>query len=238
MSLNIQMDETKILLVEDDPNLGQILKEYLDIKGFKTNLCRDGKAGLNAFKTDLYQVCIFDVMLPIMDGFSLAEEVRKTDKEIPIIFLTAKSLNEDKIKGLKIGADDYMTKPFSTEELLLRIKAILRRSGRAETNMPPGNKFKAGHFTFEYDTQLLKSPSDEVKLTSKEAELLKMLCQTKNQVLERSKALKQIWHDDNYFNSRSMDVYITKLRKYLKSDERLQILNIHGTGFKLIEVLD
>jgi len=230
------MDEPKILLVEDDQNLGQILKEYLDIKGFKTNLCRDGKAGLQAFKTDLYQLCIFDVMLPIMDGFSLAEEVRKTDKEIPIVFLTAKSMNEDKIKGLKIGADDYITKPFTTEELLLRIKAILRRSGRGETNMPPGNKFKIGHFTFEYDTQMLKSPIDEIKLTSKEAELLKMLAQNKNQVLERSKALKQIWHDDNYFNSRSMDVYITKLRKYLKSDDKLQILNIHGTGFKLIEI--
>ncbi len=229
------MKETKILLVEDDQNLGQILQEYLDVKGFDTTLCRDGKSGLKAFKANLYDLCIFDVMMPIMDGFSLAEEVRKSDKAVPIMFLTAKSMKEDAIKGLKIGADDYVNKPFSMEELLLRIKAIMRRTKRGENTPPEPTKFKIGNFAFDFDTQVLKDGAGEQKLTSKEAELLRMLCLNKNQTLERSKALKQIWHDDNYFNSRSMDVYITKLRKYLKTDERLQIINVHGTGFKLIE---
>jgi DNA-binding response OmpR family regulator len=229
------MKETKILLVEDDQNLGQILKEYLDVKGFSTTLCRDGKSGLKTFKSELFDLCIFDVMMPIMDGFTLAEEVRKSDKDVPIVFLTAKSMKEDAIKGLKVGADDYVTKPFSMEELLLRIRAIMRRTARGENAPPEPTKFKLGQFSFDYDTQVLKDAASDQKLTSKEAELLRMLCLNKNQTLERSKALKQIWHDDNYFNSRSMDVYITKLRKYLKNDERLQIINVHGTGFKLIE---
>jgi DNA-binding response OmpR family regulator len=228
--------ETKILLVEDDQNLGQILKEYLDIKGFDTTLCRDGKVGLKAFNDNDFDLCIFDVMMPIMDGFTLAEEVRKKNKEVPIIFLTAKSMKEDTIRGLQLGADDYMTKPFSMEELQLRIKAVLRRFNKGENAIPEPTKFKIGMFHFDYDTQILKSEEQEMKLTSKEAELLRMLCLNKNQTLERSKALKHIWHDDNYFNSRSMDVYITKLRKYLRSDEHLQILNVHGTGFKLIEI--
>ncbi len=226
------------MLVEDDQNLGQILQEYLDVKGFDTTLCRDGKSGLKAFKANLYDLCIFDVMMPIMDGFSLAEEVRKSDKAIPIMFLTAKSMKEDAIKGLKIGADDYVNKPFSMEELLLRIKAIMRRTKRGANTPPEPTKFKIGNFAFDFDTQVLKDAAGEQKLTSKEAELLRMLCLNKNQTLERSKALKQIWHDDNYFNSRSMDVYITKLRKYLKTDEHLQIINVHGTGFKLIESHD
>ncbi|MCU0450628.1 MAG: response regulator transcription factor [Bernardetiaceae bacterium] len=231
------MKEARILLVEDDQNLGQILKEYLDVKGFSTTLCRDGRTGLKTFKSELFDLCIFDVMMPIMDGFTLAEEVRKSDKDVPIMFLTAKSMKEDTIKGLKIGADDYITKPFSMEELLLRIRAIMRRSQRGENAPPEPTKFKIGQFNFDYDTQVLKDNAEgsEMKLTSKEAELLRMLALNKNQTLERSKALKQIWHDDNYFNSRSMDVYITKLRKYLKNDEHLQIINVHGTGFKLIE---
>jgi DNA-binding response OmpR family regulator len=233
------MNGTKILLLEDDENLGQILKEYLDVKGLATTLCRDGKSGLNAFKQGQgkYDLCIFDVMMPIMDGFTVAEEVRKMDKQTPIIFLTAKSMKEDTIKGLQIGADDYLTKPFSMEELRLRIDAVLRRTkvgGNAKT--PLLKTYLIGHFKFEADLQVLTGGGEEHKLTSKEAELLAMLCQSKNQILERSVALKKIWFEDTYFNSRSMDVYITKLRKFLKSDERLQIINVHGTGFKLIEV--
>jgi len=234
------MNGTKVLLLEDDENLGQILKEYLEIKGFTTILCRDGKSGLQTFQKGKYDLCIFDVMMPIMDGFSVAEEIRKTDKNVPIIFLTAKSMKEDAIKGLKIGADDYLTKPFSMEELRLRIAAVLRRTKVSiENQFPPELKaYTLGHFRFEADLQVLKAEGEEYKLTSKEAELLAMLCQHKNQTLERSIALKKIWFDDNYFNSRSMDVYITKLRKYLKSDERLQIINVHGTGFKLIESVE
>jgi DNA-binding response OmpR family regulator len=234
------MNGTKILLLEDDENLGQLLKEYLDVKGFATTLCRNGKTGLQTFKNEQnpYDLCIFDVMMPIMDGFTVAEEIRKTDKTTPIIFLTAKSMKEDTIRGLQIGADDYLTKPFSMEELRLRIDAILRRTkGELKSNRVPELKsYMLGHFKFDVDLQVLKGGGEEHKLTSKEAELLAMLCQNKNQVLERSTALKKIWYEDTYFNSRSMDVYITKLRKYLKTDERLQIINVHGTGFKLIEM--
>jgi DNA-binding response OmpR family regulator len=179
-------------------------------------------------------------MMPIMDGFTVAEEVRKIDKQTPIIFLTAKAMKEDAIQGLKLGADDYLTKPFSMEELRLRIAAILRRTKLSleHQQAPELKSYTLGHFKFDSDLQVLKGGGEEFKLTSKEAELLTMLCQNKNQTLERSIALKKIWFDDNYFNSRSMDVYITKLRKYLKSDDRLQIINVHGTGFKLIEVSD
>ena len=229
------MNKTKVLLVEDDTNLGQILKEYLDIKGYATTLCRDGEEGLKTFEKNDFDFCIFDVMLPKMDGFSLAEKVRQQDKLIPILFLTAKSLKEDTIHGLKIGADDYMTKPFRMEELLLRMQAILRRSNKGEEEIP-NNKFQLGKIHFDYDSQQLLINENEKKLTSKEAELLKMLCQNKNQVLDRTIALKKIWLDDSYFNSRSMDVYITKLRKYLKADENIQIINVHGQGFKLVEL--
>jgi len=225
----------RILLVEDDLNLGQILKESLDTE-FETTLCRDGRAGLKAFNEDTYDLCVLDVMLPIMDGFKVAEEIRRKDKLLPIIFLTAKAMREDTIKGFKIGADDYMTKPFSMEELRLRIHAVLRRTAGQEKTEEI-SVFTLGHFTFQYDVQkLTRHDTEETqKLTSKETELLRMLCLHKNRTMERSKALKAIWHDDNYFNSRSMDVYITKLRKYLKSDPNLQILNVHGTGFKLVE---
>lgn len=223
-----------VLLAEDDHNLGELLKEYLDLKGYETTLCRDGKAALETFSGGKFDICIFDVMMPVMDGFTAAEEIRKDDKSTPIIFLTAKGLKEDKIQGLEIGADDYMTKPFSMEELLLRIKAILRRTGT--DNAPALRKFDIGSLHFDYDAQILKTQDKEHKLTSKESELLRMLCEHKNQTLERSKALKEIWLDDNYFNARSMDVYITKLRKYLKSDESVKILNVHGMGFKLVEL--
>jgi DNA-binding response OmpR family regulator len=230
------MQKTKILLVEDDPNLGQLLKEYLEIKGFETTLCRDGEEGWRTFDKFYFDFCIFDVMLPKLDGFGLAEKVRAKDKLIPILFLTAKSLKEDTIHGLQIGADDYMTKPFRMEELLLRMQAILRRATRFEPEEGDNTPIQLGKFSFDFHTQKLILNNQEQKLTSKEAELLKMLCLQKNQILDRSQTLKKIWGDDSYFNSRSMDVYITKLRKFLKADENLQIINVHGQGFKLIEL--
>ncbi len=230
------MNKIRILLAEDDLNLGQILNEYLNVKGYETELCRNGELAFQAFKRNTFDLCIFDVMMPKMDGFTLAEKVRKADADIPIIFLTAKSLKEDAIKGFNLGADDYISKPFSMEELLLRIKAILRRTLKPEDEDNQQTKFDIGRFHFDFASQILSIGGKEQKLTSKEAALLRMLCLHKNQVLDRSKALKKIWQDDNYFNSRSMDVYITKLRKFLKEDESLQILNVHGQGFKLIEM--
>lgn len=229
------MENQRILLVEDDPNLGQILKEYLDLKGFNTQLCRDGEEGAKAFKDHQFDLCIFDIMLPKKDGFSLAKEIKVADKQTPIIFLTAKSMTQDAIEGFKIGADDYITKPFSMEELLMRIKAILRRSGNHQKTKPDKQVFNIGKFTFDYDVHELIDGDQTLKLTSKEAELLKLFCLNINETLDRSTALKIIWQDDSYFNARSMDVYITKLRKYLKSDPGLEILTVRGTGFKLVE---
>ncbi|NJO01790.1 MAG: response regulator transcription factor [Bacteroidia bacterium] len=228
------MNQVKILLVEDDNNLGQLLKEYLDIKGFRTSLGRDGEEAWKMYQTQSFDFCILDVMLPKLDGFSLAERIRETDRNIPIIFLTAKSLKDDTIHGLKIGADDYITKPFRMEELLLRIEAILRRSLPPSSGESANEEYQIGKLTFAYHSQKLLSENKEQKLTSREAELLKLLCQHKNQVLDRSYALKKIWQDDSYFNARSMDVYITKLRKYLRADENVQIINVHGQGFKLV----
>ncbi|MFT5917037.1 MAG: DNA-binding response OmpR family regulator [Flammeovirgaceae bacterium] len=231
------MSKASILLVEDDPNLGQILKEYLDIKGYETTLSRDGEAGLKTFKNGRFDLCIFDVMMPRMDGYELAQEVRIIDEDVPIIFLTAKSMKEDTLKGFQVGADDYVTKPFSMEEMLMRIQAILRRTNKLNEEAEKQTKFEVGRFKFDYESQkLLFDGGDEQKLTSKESELLRLLALHKNQTMDRSLALKKIWLDDNYFNSRSMDVYITKLRKYLKADERLQIINVHGQGFKLVEL--
>ena len=223
----------KILLVEDDPNLGQILAEYLQLKGFEPVLCQDGEEALARYKTNPFDLCLLDIMMPKKDGFTLARDIRSIDKRIPIIFLTAKTLKEDAIEGFRIGGDDYITKPFSMEELLLRINAVLRRSSPARTDKD--NVFKIGNFEFNFNQQILKSGSEEFKLTTKESNLLKLLCQNKNITLNRSAALKMIWGDDSYFNARSMDVYIAKLRKYLKNDDHLNILTIHGEGFKLIE---
>lgn len=230
------MNSIRILLVEDDPNLGEILQEYLTAKKFDVTLSKDGEAGLKMFKREQFDLCIFDVMMPRMDGYTLAEEVRIINSEVPIVFLTAKSLKDDTIQGFKVGADDYIAKPFSMEELLLRIQAILRRTRKDINELEKQNKFEVGKYVFHYDRQILMDGDEEQKLTSKESDLLKMLCIYKNQVLDRSKALKKIWLDDNYFNSRSMDVYVTKLRKYLKGDPNLQIINIHGQGFKLLEL--
>jgi len=224
----------KILLTEDDPNLGMLLQEYLQAKGFTTDLAKNGEQGLNFFlEKGGYDMCIFDVMMPKKDGFSLAKEIRMKYKDVPIIFLTAKSMKEDAIHGFKVGADDYITKPFSMEELLMRMKAILRRINKQEPDIQVNN-FKIGAYDFDSQTNNLIINDSQNKLTTKESELLKLLCQNKNQSVSRSFALKLIWGDDSYFNARSMDVYITKLRKHLKGDPSLQIMNMHGEGFKLI----
>lgn len=228
------MSKYKILLVEDDLNLGQILNEYLDLKGYETTLCRDGEEGVLAFKRDQFHLCLFDVMLPKKDGFSMAKEIRRTDKETPIIFLTAKSMKADTIEGFKIGGDDYITKPFSMEELLLRIQAILKRTASKNPQFSDQKQFEFGSFKFDFDKQVLVGKEGENKLTSKESELLRLLCLHINQPLDRSVALKIIWRDDSYFNARSMDVYIAKLRKLLKQDDSTQIITLHGSGFKLI----
>ncbi|MEO9965239.1 MAG: response regulator transcription factor [Reichenbachiella sp.] len=230
------MSKIKILLVEDDPNLGQILNEYLQLKGYDTVLCEDGESGLEAFQQDKFDFCILDVMMPKKDGFSLAKDIRAMDRQTPLIFLTAKSMKEDTIEGLKLGADDYLTKPFSMEELLLRIKAILKRTnsnGGAKSGI---SSYQLGDLLFRYDKSVLERPSGDVKLTSRENELLKLFCEHLNETLDRSVALMAIWKDDSYFNARSMDVYIAKLRKYLKEEESVHILTVHGQGFKLVKI--
>ena len=227
-------EKLKVLLAEDDRNLGNILKSYLEAKMYETTLCVNGQEALQAYAKNKFDVCIIDVMMPVMDGFSLAKEIRLDNKHIPILFLTAKSLQEDKIKGFELGADDYITKPFSMEELLVRMKAILRR---ASVGPLPGEgitSFEIGKYEFDYNRQTLSFEQDVQKLTSKETELLKLLCDSMNNVLDRKIALHKIWNDDSYFNARSMDVYIAKLRKYLKKDPTVEIINVHGSGFKLI----
>ncbi|MBR4381599.1 MAG: response regulator transcription factor [Bacteroidaceae bacterium] len=225
-------DKLRILLCEDDENLGMLLREYLQAKGYVADLFPDGDAGYKAFLKNKYDICVFDVMMPKKDGFTLAQEVRSANSEIPIIFLTAKTLKEDILEGFKIGADDYITKPFSMEELTFRVEAILRRV-RGKKNRET-NVYKIGKFTFDIQKQILSIDGEQTKLTTKESELLNLLCSHANDVLNRDFALKTIWIDDNYFNARSMDVYITKLRKHLKADPAIEIINIHGKGYKLI----
>jgi len=224
----------KILLAEDDSNLGMILKSYLEARGYNTFLFENGAKAIKAFKNDTFDFCIVDVMMPIKDGFTLAKEIRAMNKRVPILFLTAKSMQEDVIEGLKIGADDYMTKPFSMEELLLRMNAIIKRSLENSNEEIEKNIYNIGKFVFDFNKQILTFNSKEQKLTSKEADLLRMLCINKNSTLDRTEALLNVWGNDSYFNARSMDVYLTKLRKYLKADENIQIINIHGKGFKLL----
>ncbi len=225
--------KVNVLLAEDDKNLGNILKSYLEAKGFATILCENGKVALEAFKKEDFDFCILDVMMPVMDGFTLAKHIRKLDQKVPLLFLTAKAMQEDKIQGFEMGGDDYLTKPFSMEELLLRMQAILRRS-TAEKKKHENPIYSFGKFTFDYDRQILNFGKNQEKLTSKESDLLKLLCDNLNEVLDRSVALNKIWHDDSYFNARSMDVYITKLRKFLKEDPEVELLNVHGVGFKLV----
>ncbi len=225
--------KARILLAEDDANLGMLLREYLIAKEFDTTLCEDGNIAYDTFLKEPFDICIFDVMMPHKDGFTLAQDIKKINNEIPIIFLTAKSLKEDILEGLKLGADDYITKPFSMEELLLRIEAILRRIKPAEPDAP--KEFIIGTLKFDPEKQILEKEDGEiVKLTTKESELLRMLAINANKVMERNLALKAIWNDDNYFNARSMDVYITKLRKHIKEEEGVEIINVHGRGYKLL----
>ena len=227
------MDEKlKILLCEDDENLGMLLREYLQAKGFTTELCADGELGYKAFLKTKFDICVLDVMMPKKDGFTLAKEIRNSNQDIPIIFLTAKTLKEDILEGFKIGADDYITKPFSMEELVFRIEAIIRRT-KGKKNKE-STVYRIGQFTFDTQKQLLCLGDEQRKLTTKENELLALLCGHANEILQRDFALKTIWIDDNYFNARSMDVYITKLRKHLKDDPQIEIINIHGKGYKLI----
>jgi two-component system, OmpR family, response regulator len=222
-----------ILLAEDDENLGTLLNTFLKNKGYQVELARNGKSALEKFNDGNYDFLVLDVMMPEMDGFTVAQEVREVDKNVPILFLTAKSMKEDKLKGFSIGADDYLTKPFSMEELVARIEAILKRTGfEADTDT---SSFEIGLFTFDSDKRLLINDGDAQKLTTKESQLLKLLAKNKNEVLDRQAALRAIWGDDNYFNGRSMDVYIAKLRKMLKEDEKIEIMNVHGKGFKLID---
>ena len=226
--------KASILLVEDDPNLSLVVQDYLEITGYKTKICKDGEEGLEQFQKEKYDLVILDVMMPKKDGFTLANDIRKTDSDTPIIFLTAKSLKEDRIKGFQSGCDDYVSKPFSTEELSLRIEAILRRC------LPKKNKgksmlqqFKIGEFSFDCKNMILSKGDEEKSLTKKESSLLKLLCEHENKLLTREKALKVVWGNDDYFIGRSMDVFITKLRKHLKDDPSISITNIHGSGFKL-----
>lgn len=223
--------EHKILLAEDEENLGLMLSEYLEMKGYSTELTHDGEEAYNAFVSNKYDICIFDVMMPKKDGFTLAKEIRMVNAEVPIIFLTAKNMKDDILQGFKAGADDYLSKPFSMEELILRIEAILRRTSG---NNVVQDVYMLGQYKFDTQKQQLIYNDNIIKLTTKESELLKLLCTNANKVLERNLALKTIWVDDNYFNARSMDVYITKLRKHLKEDPSVEIINVHGKGYKLV----
>ncbi len=226
--------KTRILLAEDDPNLGTLLQEYLEAKEFETVLCPDGDKAFKTFSKQQFDFVLLDVMMPVKDGFTVAKEIRTINKKIPIIFLTAKSMKEDTLKGFNLGADDYITKPFSMEELLVRINAVLRRTEAYQLATSEVQFFELGDFVFDHERQLLKWQEEEVKLTTKESELLHLLCLNRNGVLERNYALNAIWGDDNYFNGRSMDVYIAKLRKHLRTEPRIEIINIHGKGFKLL----
>ena len=227
----------KILLVEDDVNLRFVIQDILRMEGYKVHLCKDGKEGLLQFNKDQYDLCLLDVMMPKRDGFGLAEDIRKINQDVPIVFLTAKGLPEDKIKGLKLGADDYITKPFSSEELLLRLKAILKRNPQFKEDHKAKNRFEIGRYQFDFSNFELKLDDQRTKLTKKEADLLKLLAEHTGQVLEREIIANMIWGDDSYFVGRSMDVFITKLRKYLSGDPNISISNVHGVGFRL-EVAD
>lgn len=233
------MGSKKILLVEDDPNFGTVLKDYLALNDYNVTHAKDGIEGLIMFKNSDYDLCILDVMMPRKDGFSLAQDIRVTNKEVPIIFLTAKTLKEDVLKGYAVGADDYLNKPFDSEVLLFKIKAILQRKGLDKSEESEIFEFNIGQFFFNSKLRHLSLGEDGVvqKLSPKESKLLRMLSIHKNDLMPRELALTKIWRDDNYFTSRSMDVYIAKLRKYLKEDQTVEILNIHGEGFRLVEKL-
>ena len=225
-------EKLKLFLAEDDENLGMLLREYLEAKGYETDLFPDGEAGFKGFVKTKYDLCIVDVMMPKKDGITLVKEIRTVNTEVPVIFLTAKNMKEDILEGFKVGADDYITKPFSMEELVLRIEAIIRRVKGKKSKEQQVYKF--GNMTYDTQKQILTIGDIVTKLTTKESELLTLLCAYSNEILERQHALKQIWEEDTYFNARSMDVYITKLRKLLRPEPNIEIINIHGKGYKLI----
>jgi two-component system OmpR family response regulator len=226
-------EKPRILLVEDDPNLSMVLQDYLEMMNYDITLCRNGKEGLQTFLNGKFQLCILDIMMPVMDGFTLAEEIKKINEDIPIVFLTAKSLKEDRIRGFRLGCDDYIMKPFSTEELSLRIQAILKRYMVKAVTKEEEPFFQIGRYMFDHKNMILKLDAEERVLTRKENALLKLLYENRNNILTREIALKSVWGNDDYFIGRSMDVFIAKLRKYLKDDPSIYITNVHGTGFKL-----
>ena len=232
----IMEEKLRILLCEDDENLGMLLREFLQAKGYAADLFSDGESGYKAFLKGKYDLCVLDVMMPKKDGFTLAQEIRTVNSEVPIIFLTAKSMKSDVLHGYQVGADDYLNKPFDSEVLLYKIKAITERGGveTAEAEENTQTEFKIGTFTFDSKLRNLSNGTEEYKLSPKENALLKLLCQHMGDLMPRELALVRIWKDDNYFTARSMDVYIVKLRKYLKSDPKVSISNIHGEGFRLV----
>jgi two-component system, OmpR family, response regulator len=227
------MESKRIILAEDDQNLGNLLQSYLTMKGYEVDLFTDGKKALDGYTSGRYVIGIIDVMMPEMDGFELVRRIKKMKSEFPVIYLTARNQKDDIIEGFVTGADDYLTKPFSMEELLYRIEAVLRRSYGSKEEKDQ-EVFSIGEYTFDTTRQMLAHKEETIKLTTKESELLLLLCRNQNAILERNFALKTIWVDDNYFNARSMDVYITKLRKYLKKDPSVEIINVHGKGYKLL----
>lgn len=223
-----------ILLVEDDPNFGAVLRDYLQLNDYQVSLCSNGHTGINTFRNGQFDICILDVMMPEKDGFTLAEEIRALNKSVPLFFLTAKSMKQDMIQGFQLGADDYITKPFDAEVLLFKIKAVLNRINQQDLG-PAATQFDIGSYHFDASIRILRAPDGKTNtLSPKEAELLSMLANHRNKVLSRSEALTRIWKEDNYFTSRSMDVYVTKLRKYLQKDDNIEIVNIHGNGFRLV----
>ena len=231
----METENKKILLVEDDPNFGSILKDYLSLNDFNVTLAKNGMEGFEKFKKDTYDLCILDVMMPYKDGYTLAKEIREKNKEVPIVFLTAKSMKEDVLKGYKVGADDYLNKPFDSEVLLMKIRAIMQRKTTDSKSDSTQFEFQIGKFHLNSKLRFLTIEGQEpIKLSPKENELLKLLALFENDLMPRELALTKIWRDDNYFTSRSMDVYIAKIRKYLKLDDQVEILNIHGEGFRLV----
>jgi len=224
-------ERIKILLVEDDLNFGSVLRDYLSVNGYEVTLCEDGVVAFARLEKGVFDLCITDIMMPYKDGFTLAEEIKQFNNDLPIIFLTAKTLKEDMLRAYKIGADDYIIKPFDSELLLYKIQAVLNRKAPRENEK---RTILLGKYIFSYPERTLLFNDQRQKLSPKEAQLLQLLCEHKDELLPREKALKKIWGDNNYFNGRSMDVYITKLRKCLAGDASIEIENLHGTGFKLI----
>ncbi len=233
------MANNRILLVEDDQNFGDVLRSYLEMHNYEVTLATDGAQGLDSYNKGQYDLCIFDVMMPRKDGFTLAKEIREKDTEMPIIFLTARTMKDDVLQGFKIGADDYITKPFNSEELLYRIQAVLKRSQQKADPREEVKEFHIGRYHFNFPLRILTldpngTNEEKAKLSPKEAQLLRMFAMYMNDILPRSEALTKIWGEDNYFTARSMDVFVTKLRKYLSKDENIEIVNIHGNGFQLL----